>query len=599
MAKFDTLRIRAGYDSREHNYSVNVPIYQTAAFDLDSIDRADRIWTLEEDAAIYSRVGNPTVAILEERIKALSGAYGVLALSSGMAAISYTILALTEYGGNIVAPNSLYGGTEDAFSHFFPRFGAQIKFVNDRFDTASYEQAIDENTRGIYIESISNPNGEVYDIEALAQLAHQYHIPLIVDNTVATPYLLDPIRYGADIVIYSATKALSGHGNVIGGIIVDSGNFRYSKEKFHQFYEDSYKLKDINGSRRSPFDVDNRSPFLVHLRAFYLEFIGAALSPFDAYLIIQGLDTISERVSKQSENAEKLVRYLEESKYVSWVNYPAAKNGRTADLAKKYLTKGYGGILSFGFDGTDDELNSFIRQLQYFSYHVNIGDVRSLIVNCARTTHAEMDSDHLNRADIAENTIRISAGLESAEDLIDDLDHAFSRLFGLREINFTQAGINDLDEIARLELICFSPDKAATRETFEYRLSKFPQWFITARHNGRVVGLINAAPTDRDYITDDVYLPDGHYSSSGKSIFVYGLEVHPDYRGKGIADRLLRELVKKARAEGKTRAALTCVEKLIPFYEAHGFRLNGISNSVIGEEISYDMSIEFNSKNVL
>ena len=305
MADFDTLRIRAGYNSEEHNYAVNVPIYQTAAFDLGSTGRAESIWTLEDSSAIYTRVGNPTVAVLEERLKALDGAYSALALSSGMAAISFTILALTENGGNIVAANSLYGGSEDSFSHFFPRFGAEIRFAEDRFDPSSYEKAIDENTRGIYIETISNPNAELYDIEAIAEIAHRHNIPLIVDNTVATPFLLNPIKYGADIVIYSATKAIGGHGSTIGGIVLDSGNFTYTKEKFPHFFEKSYKLKDKKGNRRSPYDIDEKSPFIIHLRAFYLEFIGAALSPFDAYLILQGLDTISERVAKQTQNAEQ------------------------------------------------------------------------------------------------------------------------------------------------------------------------------------------------------------------------------------------------------------------------------------------------------
>ena len=228
MADFDTLRIRAGYNSADHNYAVNVPIYQTASFDLGSIERAKSLWSFEEAAGIYTRVGNPTVSVLEERVAELDGAHGAVALASGMAAISYTILALTEGGGNIVASQSLYGGSEDSFSHFFPKFGAQIKFVKDRFDIASFEAEIDEKTRGIYIETISNPNAELYDIEALAELAHKHEIPLIVDNTVATPYLFNPFKHGADIVVYSATKALGGHGNTIAGLVLESGNFTYS-----------------------------------------------------------------------------------------------------------------------------------------------------------------------------------------------------------------------------------------------------------------------------------------------------------------------------------------------------------------------------------
>lgn len=429
MANFDTRRIRAGYDSEEHNYAVNVPIYQTASFDLGSIDRSASLWAMEGSGAIYTRVGNPTVTVLEDRVKALHDAYAALALSSGMAAISYTILALTEGGGNIIASPSLYGGSEDSFSHFFPKFGSNIKFVQDRFDPESYEKEIDENTRGIFLETISNPNVELYDIEAIAEIAHKHKLPLIVDNTVATPYLLNPFEYGADIVIYSATKALGGHGNTIAGLILESGSFHYSQEKFPQFYEKSYKIRNRQGVPRSPFEVDVKSPLIIHLRAFYLEFIGAALSPFDAYLILQGLDTISERVDKETKTAEKIANFLTGRKEVAWVKYPTLAGSPYKALAEKYFKKGTGSLLSFGFDGTDEQLDKFFKHLNYFSYHVNIGDVRSLIVNSPKTTHAELDEQHLKRAGIETNTVRISAGLESAEDLIADLEAAFEDVF--------------------------------------------------------------------------------------------------------------------------------------------------------------------------
>ena len=429
MAEFNTKRIRAGYDSKEHNYAVNVPIYQTASFDLGSAERAEKLWTLEEAGALYTRVGNPTVTVLEDRVKALDGAYAAVALASGMAAISYTVLALTQGGGNIIASNALYGGSEDSFSHFFPEFGAKIKFVENRFSPESYEAQIDENTKGIYIETISNPNAELYDIEAYAAVAYKHGIPLVVDNTVATPYLLNPIEHGADIVIYSATKALSGHGDLIAGIVEESGNFTYSKEKFPQFYKESYKIKDINGKRRSAYDIDSKSPLIIQIRAFYLEFLGAALGPFDAFLAIQGLSTISERVAKQVENAEKIVAYLESRGDIAWVHHPSAKNSPYASLAEKYFPKGAGSLLAFAFPGDEKQEAEFFSYLKYFSYHVNIGDVRSLIVNSPKTTHAELDAEHLNRAGIADNLVRISAGLEDSADLIADLDNAFRAVF--------------------------------------------------------------------------------------------------------------------------------------------------------------------------
>ena len=280
------------------------------------------------------------------------------------------------------------------------------------------------------METISNPNAELYDIEALAELAHRHGIPLVVDNTVATPYLFNPIEHGADIFVYSATKAIGGHGNTILGLILESGKFTYSREKFPQFYADSYKIKDRDGNRRTPYDIDPKGPLLIHLRAFYLEFIGEAVSPFDAFLVLQGLDTISERVEKQVRNAEKLVKYLETRKEVLWVKHATADASPFKDLASRYFPKGAGNLLSFGFSGSEEQLDEFIRHLKYFSYHVNIGEVRSLIVNSPKTTHAELDGDHLQAAGIDVNTVRISAGLESADDLIADLEEAFNHVFG-------------------------------------------------------------------------------------------------------------------------------------------------------------------------
>jgi len=429
MAKFDTNRIRAGYDSKDHNYAVNVPIYQTAAFDLDSTDRADRLWTFQEMSSIYTRVGNPTVTVLEERMKSLDNAAAGVVLASGMAAISYVILLLGEGGGNIVATSSLYGGSEDSFSHFFPKFGVNIKFVEDRWNLKAFEAEIDENTKAIYIETISNPNAELYDVEAIAQLAHKYDIPLVVDNTVATPYLFRPFEHGADIIVYSATKGISGHGNTIAGVVLENGTFQYKKEKFPQFYEKSYKIKDIDGNKRSILEVDPKAPVTTAIKAFYLEFIGAALGPFDAYLVLQGIGTISERLAKQVATTEKIVKFLENREEVLWVKHPSTKNSPYKKLAKKYFPQGAGSILSFGFSGDSKQLNQFFHELKYFSYHVNIGDIRSLIVNSPKTTHAELSAEHLKRAGIEVETVRISVGLEDPEDLINDLEQAFNKVF--------------------------------------------------------------------------------------------------------------------------------------------------------------------------
>lgn len=427
--QFETNRIHAGYNSSEHLNSVNVPIYQTAAFDLEDIDRARRLWTGAEAGGIYSRVGNPTVGVLEERIRDLDGGSAAIALSSGMAAITYTILLLAERGGNIVSSSSLYGAAQETLTHFLPKFGVKTKFVKNRDDINEYESLIDDNTRAIYLETISNPNIEIYDFEALAETAHRHGIPLVVDNTIATPYLFRPSEHGADIIIYSATKGLTGHGNVIAGIVVEKGDFKYDRKRFPQLHEKSYKMRDLNGNPRTPVEFAPDFPVIAALRIFYLEFIGAALSAFDAYLAIQGLSTIVERLDKQIATTKKLVKYLENRKEVAWVKYPSAEGNPYKELADKYFPRGAGAVFSFGFNGTRDQLKKFIDSLEVFSYHVNIGDVRSLIANPPETTHAELEPELHKLAGIPCNLLRISVGLENADDLIEDLNNAFEKAF--------------------------------------------------------------------------------------------------------------------------------------------------------------------------
>ena len=426
---FETKRIHAGYNSADHFNSVNPPIYQTAGFDLGDIDRARRLWTGSEDGGIYTRVGNPTVSILEERIAQLDGGNAAIGLASGMAAISYTILLLGEGGGNIISASSLYGAAQESLTHFFPKFGITTKFVKNRNDVSEYESLIDENTRAIYLETISNPNIEVYDFEAIAEVAHKHGVPVVVDNTIATPYLFRPFEHGADIIVYSATKGLSGHGNTIAGLVVEKGDFEYSKERFPQFHTKSYKMRDLQGNPRTPLELAPNSPFVASLRTFYLEFIGATLSAFDAYLVLQGLSTLSERLDKQIATTKKLVEYLEKKKEVTWVRHPFAKESEYKDLGEKYFPNGAGAVFSFGFGGTREQFKTFIDALEVFSYHVNIGDVRSLIVNSPETTHAELEPELHELAGIPKDLVRVSVGLEHADDLIEDLEQAFEKAF--------------------------------------------------------------------------------------------------------------------------------------------------------------------------
>ncbi|MDR3111780.1 MAG: aminotransferase class I/II-fold pyridoxal phosphate-dependent enzyme [Elusimicrobiota bacterium] len=422
---FDTLKIRAGYEPKDHNYCVSVPIYQTTSYDLGGTQRAKRIVTYQENAWLYSRINNPTVDVLEKRVAALDGAAAALALSSGMAAITYTFFAIAEGGGRILTSPYLYGGSFDSFKSIFPRFGIKFDFSPNIENVKELEKEIKPDTKAIFIESIGNPLVTLLDIEALSALAHKHNIPLIVDNTVATPYLFNPFEHGADIVVYSATKGLSGHGNVIAGIILDSGNFEWKEAKFPQFYKKHYTLRDENAVKRSYLEVFKNIAFIGKARMDYLNYFGSSLSPFDAYLVLIGIETLSERLQKQVSNTKKIVEYLENSSYVSKVNYPTAKNSSYNELAKKYFPKGTGSVLSFEINGSQEQGQKFIDALKIFTYLANLGDAKSLVIDPFKVTHGELTNDDLALAKIPLNLIRLSIGLEDPDDLIADLDQAF------------------------------------------------------------------------------------------------------------------------------------------------------------------------------
>lgn len=426
--RFDTKKIRAGYDPKEHNNAVSVPIYQTTAFELGDTERALRLFSFSEASPIYTRLANPTVAVLEQRVAALDGAAGAVATGSGMAAVSFALLNAAGKGGRILSTTRLYGGTVDSFNKIYPDFGIGIDIVEDADDPASYEKAIRPETRGIFVESVSNPNSAVTDLEAVAKIAHAHGIPLIVDNTLATPYLLNPFQFGADVVVYSATKALTGHGNIIAGLVLESGKFDWANGKFPQFETPLYFLRDTEGAPRSIHQVFPDFPFTGRIRAVYLNYLGATLGPFDAYLALLGLETLSERVSKQVANTERIIKYLESKKEaVSWVKHPHAAGSPYRELADRYLPKGAGSVLTFGFRGTEEQSDRFLNSVKLFSYHPNIGDARSLIINSPKTTHGELTPEQQKQAGLAPETIRLSIGLEDADDLIADLEQAFRK----------------------------------------------------------------------------------------------------------------------------------------------------------------------------
>jgi len=428
--RFDTQRVRAGYEPKEHQGAVSPPIYQTTSYDFRDVEHAKNLFNLSEAGNLYTRIGNPTVAVLEQRVAALDGAAGAVALASGMAAISYTMLNLAEGGGRILTSPYLYGGSADSFKKIYPKLGINFDLAENILNPKELEKEIKPDTKAIFIESISNPNAILLDVDAIAAVAHKHGIPLVVDNTVATPYLFNPIAHGADVVVYSATKGLNGHGNLIGGLVLEGAKFNWQSEKFPQFSEKYYTLRDENDNPRSFPEVLPDFPFTGRIRLNYLNYFGAAIGPFDAYLAIIGLETLSERLAKQSRNAETLVEYLSaKSETVEWVRYPTLKNSPSHELYKRDFKKGAGGILSFGFKGTDKQREKFLNSVKLFHYHVNIGDARSLIVNSPQTTHGELEPDEKALADIPENLIRISAGLEDPEDLIADLNQAFKEAF--------------------------------------------------------------------------------------------------------------------------------------------------------------------------
>jgi O-acetylhomoserine (thiol)-lyase len=429
--RFDTRKVRAGYEPKDHRYAVSPPIYQTAAYDFRDVENAAGLFGLREEGFLYTRVGNPTTAVLEERVKALDGAAGAIALASGMAAISYTLLNIAEGGGRILTSPYLYGGSADSFKKIYPKFGIEFDYARHIEEPEKLAAEIRTDTKAVFVESISNPNTALLDIDAIARVAHEHGVPLIVDNTVATPYLYNPIAHGADVVIYSATKGLSGHGNLIAGLVLESGGFDWRTDKFPQFSEKYYTLRDISGKHRSFPEVFPEFPFTSRIRFNYLNYFGAALSPFDAYLAIIGLETLSERLAKQVKNAETLAEYLSKHPRVEWVRYPALKASPHNALYRRDFPKGAGGILSFGFKGAQEEREAFLNAVELLHYHVNIGDARSLIVNSPQTTHGELEPDEKLAADIPENLIRISAGLEDPEDLIADLKQAFERARGI------------------------------------------------------------------------------------------------------------------------------------------------------------------------
>ncbi|KHO63305.1 O-acetylhomoserine aminocarboxypropyltransferase [Thermoanaerobacter sp. YS13] len=415
---FSTLAIHEGWEPDPTTGAVAIPIYQTSSFAFKSTEHAADLFALKEEGYIYTRMMNPTVDVFEKRIAALEGGVGALAVSSGQAAITLAVTNIAGVGDEIVSSTNLYGGTYNLFATTLKKFGINFKFV-DPSNPENFKSQITDKTKALYIETIGNPKIDVADIEKIAEIAHTAGIPLIVDNTFATPYLAQPIEFGADIVVHSATKFIGGHGTSIGGVIVDSGKFNWDNGKFPELTEPDPSYHGI----RYVKDV-GEAAYIVKARVQLLRDLGTALSPFNAFLFAQGLETLSLRMGRHSQNALKVAEFLASHPYVSWVNYPGLKSSPYYALAQKYLPRGQGGVLTFGIKGGLKAGIKFIESLKLFTHLANIGDAKSLVIHPASTTHQQLSKEEQLASGVTEDMIRLSVGLEDIEDILEDLDNA-------------------------------------------------------------------------------------------------------------------------------------------------------------------------------
>lgn len=423
--KFETLQLHVGQEQADPTTDARaVPIYQTSSYVFRNCDHAAARFGLSDAGNIYGRLTNPTEDVFEKRIAALEGGVAALAVASGAAAVTYTILNLAQNGDNIVSAKNIYGGSFNLFEHTLPQYGIDTKFV-DIFNEEQVESAINEKTKALYIETLGNPNSDVVDIESVAKIAHKHKIPLVVDNTFATPYLVRPIEYGADIAVHSATKFIGGHGTSIGGVIVDGGNFDWEASgKFDSLTKPNPSYHGISFTQAC-----GTAAFVTKVRAILLRDTGATVSPFNAFLFLQGLETLSLRVERHSYNALKVVEYLNNHPQVESVSHPSVSTDpKQQELYKKYFPNGGGSIFTFDIKGDAQKAKDFIDNLELFSLLANVADVKSLVIHPATTTHSQCTEEELLDQGIRPNTIRLSIGCENIDDIIQDLDEAFKAI---------------------------------------------------------------------------------------------------------------------------------------------------------------------------
>lgn len=419
----ETIAIHAGYEPDPTTKSVAVPIYQTVAYAFDSADHGAALFNLETEGFRYSRIANPTTAVLEKRISELEGGVGALAVGTGQAALHFAFVNLADTGGNIVSVPQLYGTTHTLLAHVLPRQGIAGRFAeNDSAD--AIERLIDEKTKAVFAETIGNPAGNVCDIEALAKVAHKHGVPLVVDNTVATPILLKPFDYGADIAVHSLTKFLGGHGTTLGGALVDSGRFPWAKhaERFPTFSKPDESYHGLVYTEHF-----GNSAFIQRARSVYARTMGAVLSPFNAFLLLQGIETVALRVERHVENARKVADFLRSDPRVAWVNYAGFTNSPYYALVQKYLDGRASSLFTFGIKGGMEAGKTFYDELKLITRLVNIGDAKSLACHPASTTHRQMSPEEQRKAGVMPETIRLSIGIEHADDIIEDIDQALAK----------------------------------------------------------------------------------------------------------------------------------------------------------------------------
>jgi O-acetylhomoserine (thiol)-lyase len=423
---FETLAVHGGYSPDPTTHAVAVPIYQTVAYAFDNAQHGADLFDLKVPGNIYTRIMNPTQDVLEQRLAALEGGLAALALASGQAAVTYSIMTIAEAGDNIVASSALYGGTYNLFAHTLPQYGIEARFADYR-QPRSFEPLIDAKTKAVFVESLGNPQGNITDFARIAEVAHRHGVPLIVDNTVPTPYLCRPFEHGADIVVHSLTKYLGGHGTSIGGAIVDSGKFPWAdhKQRFRRLNEPDVSYHGVVYT-----DALGPAAYIGRARVVPLRNTGAAISPFNAFQILQGVETLPLRMDRISESALRVARHLKEHEKVAWVNYAGLADHPDHPLVDKYLSGKASGLLTFGVKGPAGEGRQrgarFLDALQLFTRLVNIGDVRSLATHPASTTHRQLSSEELKQAGVSEETLRLSIGVEHIKDLIADLDQALA-----------------------------------------------------------------------------------------------------------------------------------------------------------------------------